>query len=171
MLSCETFQENCVRERKKMRKSFTGWALAALLAGGFAFPLDAAPAKKKVKSSQAPKPAAAATARTTDINECGKMDAATRDACISSSRPVKGADLYKKWGGGGASAAAPAPPAKAAAAATAQKAAQPAAKKGAGMPKVTTIDECSKMDAAQRDACISRSSPVKGDELYKKYKR
>ena len=55
-----------------MRKSFTGWALAALLAGGFAFPLDAAPAKKKVKSSQAPKPAAAATARTTDINECGR---------------------------------------------------------------------------------------------------
>ena len=153
-----------------MRKSFTGWALAALLAGGFAFPLDAAPAKKKVKSSQAPKPAAAATARTTDINECGKMDAATRDACISNSRPVKGADLYKKWGGGNA-AATPATPAKAAAAATAQKAAQPAAKKGAGMPKVTTIDECSKMDAAQRDACISRSSPVKGDELYKKYKR
>ncbi len=54
--------------------------------------------------------------------------------------------------------------------AKAAKAEKPAkAQKGAA--GATNIDACSKMQGGDRDACISRSAPVKGADLYAKYKK
>lgn len=137
----------------------------AVIAGGLLVPVDSAFAAKKKKPAAA-KPAAAATVKgaskgVTNIADCAKMDPAQRDACISRSAPVKGADLYKA--AGGAAAAAP----TVTKAAKAEKPAK-AAKAAAG---ATNINDCAKMDPAQRDACISRSAPVKGADLYAKYKK
>ncbi len=147
-------------------------AIAGMMAGA-----GDAQAKRK-------KPAEAPAAGRTNIEDCAKVDAAQRDRCISLSRPVRGADLYAKWKSGGATAAAPAAPAAAtkaadkvkavagaAAAAGAAAVTKAADKVKAVLPAgATSIDDCSKVDASVRDACISRSKPVSGADLYKKYK-
>jgi hypothetical protein len=138
-----------------MSKFFLSLIAGAVLAGGVLAPVDSAHARKKKSPKQATavvKGGAKASAGATNIADCAKMTADKRDACISRSAPVKGADLYKK----SEPAAAPV----AAKAAKATKAA-PAAK------GVTNITDCAKLDASQRDACISRSAPVKGGDLGK----
>lgn len=144
-----------------------GLLAGALVVGGMAVLSDAALAKKHKPKNHGE----AAAVGTTNIDDCGKLSADKRDACISRSRPVSGAALYSKWGA--KSEVVPAMKAKAKAAAGAVAAAATAA---AGKVKAkmaagpTSIDDCAKMDAGARDSCISRSRPVSGAELYKKYK-
>lgn len=152
-----------------MSKIIATLIAGAVLAGGLLAPVDSAFAAKKKKAAPAAKPAAAASVKgsskgVTNIADCAKMDAAQRDSCISRSAPVKGADLYKAAGGAAAATAA---------APTVTKAAKPekpakAQKAAAG---ATNIDDCAKMQGGARDVCISRSAPVKGADLYAKYKK
>lgn len=155
-----------------MSKIIATLIAGAVIAGGLLVPVDPAFAAKKNKKAAATKPAAAATVKgaskgVTNIADCAKMDPAQRDACISRSAPVKGADLYKAAGGAAAATAAAPTVTKGAKAAKAEKPAK--AQKGAA--GTTNIDDCSKMQGGARDACISRSAPVKGADLYTKYKK
>lgn len=137
-----------------MSKFFLTLIAGAVLAGGVLAPIDTAQARKKKAPKQTTavvKRGAKASAGVTNIADCAKMAPDKRDACISRSAPVKGADLYKKAEPAAAPAAAPV-------AAKAAKAA-PAAK------GVTNIADCAKLDASQRDACISRSAPVAGKAI------
>lgn len=156
-----------------MNRNFGSLLAGAVIVGGLLVQSDEAAAKKKSNTSGG---------STTSIEECGQVDASKRDSCISRSRPVRGADLYAKW-----KTAAPASPAAAAAskaAAGVKAAAGAAATAGAAaVAKVADkvkaalpagpikIEDCSKVDAGLRDACISRSQPVSGADLYKKYKK
>lgn len=150
-----------------MKKTFGSLLAAAVLLGGIAGLADDASAKKKKVATAAP-----AAAGTTNIADCAKLGAATRDSCISRSRPVTGAELYAKWGSKQSAPAAAAAKVKEAAGAVAAAGATAVAKVKAKLPSgPTNIDECGKVDPASRDACISRSSPVSGADLYKKYKK
>lgn len=147
-----------------MHKTLAGLLAGAVALAGMAAYSDDALAKKKK-----PKQHAEAAAATTNIDDCAKADAAQRDRCISMSRPVSGTSLYAKWGGAAPTAAAKVKAAAGAvAAAGAAVASKAKAKLAAG---ATNIDDCGKMDAGARDACISRSRPVSGADLYKKYKQ
>lgn len=117
-----------------MRKSV---ALAICAVAGLvlaAAPDAQAQSKKKVE-------AAAPAKQWTD---CSKVDAAKRDVCIRNLPTVKGPVPV----GGQAAAAAPAKDAK--------KAAAPAA---AG---INPNSPCAKVEAAKRDACLSRAPASKG---------
>jgi hypothetical protein len=147
-------KKKSARRRSEMSKFFLTLIAGAVLAGGVLAPIDTAHARKKKAPKQTTavvKRGAKATAGVTNIADCAKMAPDKRDACISRSAPVKGADLYKK-----------AEPAAAPAAAAAKTAKATPAMKG-----VTNITDCAKVDASQRDACISRSAPVKGSDLGK----
>ena len=147
-----------------MKKVIGGLLAAAVMAGGIAGFADDASAKKRAKQT-------AAAAATTNIDDCGKVEPAKRDKCISMSRPVSGAALYAKWGSKPSAPAAAAAKVKAAAgAAVAAGAAAVEKVKSKLSAGPTNIDDCGKMDAGARDACISRSRPVSGADLYKKYK-
>jgi hypothetical protein len=102
-------------------------------------------ASAKTKKKKEPVVAAKVAKGSTDINDCAKIDPAKRDVCISNSRPVKGADLYKTEGKGAEAAKA--------------AAAKPAPKMSSGP---TNIADCAKVDASVRDVCISNSRPVMG---------
>lgn len=160
-----------------MKRTFAGLMGFAIVAAAAMMPVDVAHAKKKKHE------AASSAAQTTDIDSCGKVAAGDRDSCISRSRPVKGADLYKKYATDKPATAmgAAAEKAKAAVEAAARDAkalGKEALAKGKevvaavkGLPAgPTNIDDCAKVDAGLRDQCISRSRPVKGADLYKKYK-
>lgn len=173
-----------------MKRTLAGLLGLAVMFAGAMLPVDAAHAKKK-KEKEAP----AASATTTDIDSCAKLPAGERDSCISRSRPVTGSALYRKWAtkkaegavAGAAEkaksvAADAAEKAKGAAAAAVDKAkavGKEAMEKGKqvvasmkAMPSgPTNIDDCGKYDASLRDACISRSKPVSGADLYKKWKK
>lgn len=143
-----------------MSKLFASLIAGAVVVGGLVAPIDAAYAKKK-KNKGAAHPAAArvvgkAQAKgATNIADCAKMDVSMRDSCISRSRPVRGADLYKAAGAG------------AAAAPTVTK----AAKGAKGAAGATKIGDCAAMKGGERDTCISRSAPVTGAALYAKWKK
>ncbi len=148
-----------------MSKIFASLIAGAFLVGGLAVSAEPAFAKKK------PKPVAAkatgkkavstgaASKGATNIADCAKMDASLRDSCISRSRPVRGADLYKAAGAGAAVAAAP----------TVTKAAK--GSKTAAATGATKIDDCAALKGGDRDACISRSAPLTGAALYAKWKK
>ncbi len=95
---------------------------------------------------------------TTDIRDCAKLDAGLRDRCISASRPMKGAALLGNFG---KAAVANDPALEAAAKAAAVRAVQ-AARNVFAKDGTTDIRDCGKVDADQRDRCISASRPVKG---------
>ncbi len=170
-----------------MKRMLAGLLGFAVMATGALMPVDAAHAKKKKDEA----PAAA----TTDIDSCAKLSGSTRDTCISRSRPVTGAALYRKWAvknveSKASEAASKAKAAVAGAAEKAKAAIAGATEKAKGMADkakaaaagavggakslpagATNIDDCGKVDPSLRDQCISRSKPVKGDDLYKKWKK
>lgn len=133
-----------------------------VVAGALHMPFDAAFAKKAKPAAAKPvatKVVAAAAAATTDVAECGKLPAESRDRCISVSRPVTGAALYTQYKADAATvAAATAAAAKARAARFAKGGRTVAVAK----TKPTSIAECAKAAPAQRDRCISLSMPVTG---------
>ena len=100
----------------------------------------------------------------TNIADCAKVAPAQRDRCISLSLPVKGADLTaksKKTAEVAAAVTATATAAKA----TAAKAVTGAKSYVTAKDGTTSITDCAKAAPEQRDACISRSRPVKGADL------
>jgi hypothetical protein len=100
----------------------------------------------------------------TNIADCAKVAPAQRDRCISLSLPVKGADLAaksKKTAEVAAAVTATATAAKA----TAAKAVTAAKSYVTAKDGSTSIADCAKAAPEQRDACISRSRPVKGADL------
>lgn len=151
-----------------MKRTLAGLVGLAVVAAGALVPVDAAYAKKKKAE-----PAAV----TTDIESCGKLPAGDRDSCISRSRPVTGTQLYRKWAikrAEGAVAGA-ADKAKEAATAAVEKAKAVGKQAVAAIKGLsagpTNIEDCGKVDPSLRDQCISRSKPVKGADLYKKWNK
>lgn len=133
-----------------------------VVAGALHMPFDAAFAKKAHNKPAAAKTAVVKTAAVerTDINECAKLPAESRDRCISLSRPVTGALLYTQYKAAAADVAA-----ASAAAAKARVAKFPRGSRSIGLikDKPTNIADCAKLAVAQRDRCISLSAPVKGE--------
>lgn len=144
-----------------MSKLFASVIAGAVLLGGMMVSTDVAHAKKKKAVKQAPVAARSVAKGTTNIADCAKLDVSQRDVCISRSRPVRGADLYKAAGAGAAGAAA----------ATAAPTVTKAAKNAKAAAGATNIDACGKLQGGDRDTCISRSAPVTGAALSAKWKK
>ena len=97
---------------------------------------------------------------TTDIKDCGKVEVALRDKCISASRPVKGVGLLA-----GVSKATINDAGLEAAAKSAALRAVTAVRNVFAKDGTTNIKDCSKVETSLRDKCISASRPVTGSQL------
>lgn len=138
-------------------KTLLAVALAVAVGTGMLLAPDAnAQAKKKAE-------AAAAPAQWTD---CSKVEPAKRDVCIRNLPTVKGGVPIAGKSAAAPAAAAPAKDAKAAAApAKDAKKAEPDKKaepKKVAAPAVNPNSPCAKVDAAKRDACLSKAAASKG---------
>ena len=110
---------------------------------------------------------------TTNIADCGKVDASFRNECISRARPVSGKQIYAAQPKSEKPAPVHAVKAAAAKATTMIKKAVAAvvpAKKGARGYKIakdgtTNVAECGKARADLRDDCIRRARPLTGKQL------
>lgn len=138
-----------------MRKSV---AIALCAVAGMAMASAPEANAQSKKKAAAPAPAAQWT-------DCSKVDAAKRDVCIRSLPTVKGP--VPVGGSSAAAAAAPAKDAKAAAPAKdVKKAEAPAKDAKAAAPAASSginpNSPCAKVEAAKRDACLSRAPASKG---------
>lgn len=110
---------------------------------------------------------------TTNVADCAKAAANTRNECISRARPLTGKEL-EKFVKARAAVAAPATktviakPAAAVKPVIAAAAVKPVIGKGFKIAKdgTTDIADCAKANADYRNECISRARPIPGKALY-----
>jgi len=106
---------------------------------------------------------------TTNITDCGKVDASFRNECISRARPLTGAQIYTKTAPKVAASVKTAPAVKPAKSLPAIATVAPKGPRGFKIAKdgTTNIYDCAHARADLRDVCISRSRPLTGKQLAK----